>query len=597
MLTLPSREEVEAKYTWNAESVFENTDAWEAEYEALSQDYQQITAYQGKLSESPQMLLAVLQLHEQLRRRRDRLVMYAFFAQATDIKNQDAAARSTKVGSVQSKLTSASAFIEPEILAIGAETLDEWQAEEPQLGIYQHYFAKLIHRAQHIRSAEIEEVLGLVVESFEQSRVTYNVLANADLEFGNATASTGDTAPISQSNIRTLLLNGDRALRRNAFEQYSDEHLAFKNTLASNLVAAMKQRIFYMRVRGFESVLHASLHEHKIPVSVFHTLIETFQKHLPTWHRYWRIKRQALGVDTLQPYDIWAPLTDAKPYISYEQAVDWISEGMQPLGNAYVETMRRGCLEERWVDSPPNMGKRQGAFSYGSYDTFPFIMMSYDGTFESMSTLAHELGHSMHSYHTRKTQPYVYGHYSMFLAEVASNFNQAMVRTHLFETQRDQDFQIGLLDEAMTNFHRYFFIMPTLSRFELEAYTRLENGQALTADSMIDLMADLFSDGFGGEMEINRENIGIIWAQFGHLYVGYYPFQYATGISGAHALADKVRNENGREAYLEFLKAGSSRYPLDVLKAAGVDLSTPEPVEKTFGVLADLVDRLETLTS
>jgi oligoendopeptidase F len=261
--------------------------------------------------------------------------------------------------------------------------------------------------------------------------------------------------------------------------------------------------------------------------------------------------------------------------------------------------MRRGALEERWVDVYPNQNKRQGAFSWGTDGTHPFIMMSYSDSLFSLSTLAHELGHSMHSYYSRATQPLQYTGYGLFVAEVASNFNQALVRDHLFRTQTDKQFQIALIEEAMSNYHRYFFIMPTLARWELQMHERAEKGQALTANVMIDTAAELFSKGYGDDLSFEHDKVGITWAQFSHMYANFYVYQYATGIAGAHALAHGVTNgdEGAVDRYLGFLKAGGSQYPLDILRSAGVDLTSPEPVERAFAVLGDLVDRLETLVS
>ena len=277
--------------------------------------------------------------------------------------------------------------------------------------------------------------------------------------------------------------------------------------------------------------------------------------------------------------------------------MELISEGLLPMGKDYVGVLRNGCLEDRWVDVYPNKGKRSGAFSWGSQGTHPFIMTSYTDEIFSLSTLAHELGHSMHSYLTWQNQPFVYSEYSLFAAEVASNFHQAMVRGHLLKTNPDRNFQISVIEEAMSNFYRYFFIMPTLARFELETHTRVEQGQPLTADALIELMADLFSEGFGGKVNVNREQIGITWARFGHLYSDYYVYAYATGIAGANALAGRVlRGEaDAVQDYLGFLKAGSSAYPLDALQRAGVDLTTPQPVDAAFAVMAEYVDRLEKL--
>ena len=304
-------------------------------------------------------------------------------------------------------------------------------------------------------------------------------------------------------------------------------------------------------------------------------------------------------MDELYPYDIWAPLVEDQPTVSYKQAVEWVSEALSPMGDEYVSVLKKGCLEDRWVDIYPNQGKSGGAFSYGSPGTHPFILMSYSDDISSLSSLVHELGHSMHSYLTWQNQPMIYSNYSMFVAEVASNFHQAMVRDYLLEENIDPGLKISLIEEAMDNFHRYFFIMPTLARFELEVHERIERGEGLTADDMIGLMVDLFREGYGDEMHVDSERVGITWAQFPHLYVDYYVFQYATGISGAHALANRILSgeEDAADDYLSFLKSGSSRYPVNALKVAGVDLSTPNPVEETFEYLSDLVNRLDELVN
>jgi oligoendopeptidase F len=330
---------------------------------------------------------------------------------------------------------------------------------------------------------------------------------------------------------------------------------------------------------------------------VFHNLIDTYKKNIPTWHKYWSVRRRVLGVDSLQPYDIWAPLTSKPPVVPFEQAVEWISNGMKPLGDDYVRVLRQGCLEDRWVDRAVNEGKRTGAFSFGTYDTMPFIMMSYDDSMGGLSTLAHELGHSMHSYLSKQNQALVNSRYTLFAAEVASNFNQAMTRAYLREANPDTLFQIALIEEAMSNFHRYFFIMPTLARFELEVHQRVEKGQGVTADELIDLCADLFAEGYGTEMNFDRQRIGITWATFGHLYNAYYVYAYATGISAAHELAKGILagKPNASKNYVEFLSMGGALYPIDALKHAGVDMMKPDAVETTFGVLADMVNRLEKL--
>ena len=595
---VPRRGEIAHEHTWNAESVFATPADWEAEYQAVSEAIPALSTFQGHLGDSPQKLADWLDTSEKLARRVSTVFFYARMSQAVETTNAQAASMVGQAGGLMSRFGAAVAFAQPEILALGQEKVMGWVKTEPRLSIYEKSFSDLFRQQQHVRSGEVEEVLALASEPFEQVDNTEEMLSSADLKFRPVTTGTGEEVPLSQGNFDTFMDSPDRAARHTAWENYQDGYLAMKNTFASNYLASVKRDVFYSRVRRYGSTLEAALFEDNVPTEVFYNLIDTFRKNIPTWHKYWAIRRKALGVETLNPYDIWAPLTSNPPVVSYQQAVDWISQGMKPLGDEYVTALRRGTLQDRWVDIYPNQGKTQGAFSYGTYDTFPFIMMSFDNSLGAMSTLAHELGHSMHSYFTRKTQPYAYGGYSLFVAEVASNFNQAMVRANMFKTQPDPNFQIAVIEEAMGNLHRYFFIMPTLARFELEVHERVEKGQGVTADDMINLMADLFSEGYGNEMQVDRERVGITWAQFGHLYRNYYVFQYATGISAAHALSGRILDgtPGAAEDYIRFLSTGSALYPVDALKTAGVDMATPEAVERTFAVLASYVDRLGELT-
>jgi len=424
-------------------------------------------------------------------------------------------------------------------------------------------------------------------------------LTIAEIRFAPATSSRGEEIPIAHGTFLKLLSDLDRQTRRTAWENYADGYLAVQQTLASNLAGSVKQFLFLARARGYSSALEASQAPNNVPVEVFHQTIETFRKHQPVWHRYWALRRRVSGIKPLRSYDLRFPLTTSSPAVSYTQAVKWISEGLQPMGKDYVNILRRGCLEERWVDRSLNQGKYSGAFSSGCPGTYPFIMMSYHDSLKAMSTLAHELGHSMHSYLAWKTQPLVYGDYSLFVAEVASNFHQAMVRDYLLHTQSDPDFQIALLDEAMSNFHRYYFTMPLLARLELAMYGQVERGESLTADLLNGWFAEFLAQGYGGEVEVDPARDGITWATFGHLYEPFYVYQYTTGIAGAHALARRVLSGDPRAAenYLNFLRAGHSLYPLEALKLAGVDLSTPEPVETTFAVLEGYIAQLERLLS
>lgn len=597
--TVPARNAVDPRYTWNAPSVFASIEAWEAEFKQVQAGLARLDPFRGHLAGGPAVLADALAAVENLVERAYRLYVYASMTYATDTSDQAAAALNGRAQGLFGQVFAATSFVDPEMIAIGQQTLTGWLQTEPRLGIYAHYLDNLFRQQAHVRSAEVEELLGMLADPFGSVGMTADLLVSADFKFQPATGSDGSPVEVTQGTVERILHEGDRAARRTAWESFADQYLAYKNTLANNLLTSVKQNVFEARARRYESTLDMALFRNNIPPQVYHNLMDIFKKNLPTWHRYWQVRRKALGVETLEPYDIWAPLTPATFKIPYAQAVDSICAGLAPMGQTYVDTVRRGCLEQRWVDVYPNLGKTPGAFSSGAYGTFPFILLSYTDDIASLSTLAHELGHSMHSYLTWQTQPFVYSDYSMFVAEVASNFHQAMVRAHLLKTNPDPAFQISIIEEAMDNFHRYFFIMPTLARFELEVHRRIEAGEGLAADDLIGLMADLFSEGYGGEMHVDRERVGITWAQFGHLYVDYYVFQYATGISGAHASAKRILDgvPGAAEDHLNFLKAGGSRYPVDALKLAGVDLSQPEPVEAAFAVLADYVDRLEKLTA
>lgn len=596
--TIHTRSEIPAQYKWNATSVFASDEAWNAAADELLVKLQAVTAMAGKVGESAKAIADALDARYDLLQETGKVIVYAVIAQAVDNADDNANRMYGKMQGVAGQVYAGVSFIEPELLQIDPDTLAAWRQSEPRLKTYEQFFADLLRQQAHVRSAEVEEVFGLAQDPLGGFYSTANILTNSELKFPDAHTTDGKTIAVTQGSLEKILASHDREARRTAWEGFRDTHLAFKNTLATNLTNSVKSNVFAQRVRKYSSTLAGSLFANNVPEKVFHNLIEVTRKNLPIWHKYWRVRREALNQTDLQPYDIWAPLTKTSPVIPYEQAVEWILAGLAPLGDEYVSIARRGLLEESWVDVYPTANKSSAQFSSGSKGTHPFIVMLYDDTIFSLSTVAHELGHSMHSYLAFKRQPMVYAGYTLFVAEVASNLNQALVRDHLLKINTDPQFQISVLEEAFANFHRYFFIMPLLARFELEVHQRIERGQGVTADDMNAMTVDLYAEGYGSEMQFDHDRTGITWATFSHLFQDYYVYQYATGLSGAHALARKLLAGQPQAAqnYLKALSAGSSLYPLDTLQLAGVDMSTPQPVEETFEILAQMVDKLEELT-
>src|SRR5579864_3543265 len=600
---LPARSEVDRRFTWNAESVFADEAAWEQAVETILSALPDLGEFKGHLGDSPETLADWFEAAERAYRLMAKVGVYTVMSYSVDVGDEAAAARNDRIRSVTARLGAATSFAAPEMVAVGLPKLRGWVKTSPRLAHLDHYFDRLEKLEKRIRSAEVEELLTQVSDPLATALSVHSVLANTDLKFAPAQGAGGERHEVAQGTIAALLTDPDREVRRTAFENYADAHLAVQHAMAASLAGGVKRDVFFARARGYASSLEAALEPAHIPTEVFHNVIRTFRDNLGTWHRYWRVRRKALGLDKLKPYDTRAELGRATLEVSYDQAVDWIAEGVAPLGDEYVSVLRRGAHEERWVDVYPNRGKRMGAFSSGVMDTKPFIFMSYNDDIFSMSTLAHELGHSMHSHYARHTQPFIYSNYGLFQAEVPSNMHQALTRRHLLATRTDPAFQIAVIEEAMSNFYRYFFIMPSLARLELEVHERAERGGAITADYLNGLMADLMCEVYGSEVEVgpqDRERIGSTWAQFHtHLYSNFYVYQYATGIAGADHLVRGVaaRDREAVDAYIAFLKSAGSMYPLDGLRMAGVDMASPEPVEAAFATLASMVDRLEQLTS
>lgn len=594
---VPTRADVPAAETWALESVFPSDDAWEAAYTAADDRLAEFARYRGHLAESAATLLGALRLADDLDEHVGKLHIYAGLHRAEDATNTHYGEMADRAEGLYSRFEAATAFMRPEIAALSPATIERWLAEEPALAHYRVAIERIARRRQHIRSTEIEELLARAAEMGGASEVTQSVLEDGELPLGEIQDEAGLPVRLAQGNLQRYLDSADRRVRREAWEQSADGYLAFRNTFAATLAGAVKRDVFYARARGYGSALAAALDEDNIDPAVFHNLLDTVWRNFPVWHRYFRVRRQLLGLPAgdHHVYDLEAPLADTLSF-PWQHGVETILASLAPLGDAYVAEVRRG-MAERWVDRAANQGKGGGAFSSGRYGTEPFISMTYQDTLTSVSTLTHEIGHSMHSWLTWQTQPIAYQHYGMSAAETASNFNQALLGAHLLAERDDRAWTIGVIEERMANNMRYLFTMPILARFELAAHERVEAGDALSADWMSKTLLGFYQDGYGQEVAIDAPRVGMTWARFPHLFMNFYVFQYGVGIAAAAALADNLLREGepARERYLAFLRAGGSVDPIDALRQAGVDMSTPEPIERAFAIMDSYIDRLEAL--
>lgn len=593
----PPRSEVPAEQLWAIDEVYGSVEEWNADFARIADSINTVADRRETLATSAQDLLATLELRDQLFEAVDKLVTFAFLRQSEDAANMTFSELADRAFGIYSSAQAAASFIEPELLELRRDQIDDFVREEPDLEQYQHYFDAIDLRRAHTRSPEVEEILARTTEITSSFYGIHGMLENADLNLGQVVDDDGETHQLSQGNLQVFLQSPSRAVREAAWKQSADAYLSVRNTMAQALNGSFKSDVFYARARNYETTLEAVLQPGNIPDAVFFNLLDTVERNMSTWRRYFQIRKRILGVDRLYEWDITAPLTPQTTKIPWDQGIRMIADALQPLGEEYVATVVRGA-EERWVDRAANTGKHGGAFSGGSPGMPPFISMTYTDDFQSVSTLAHEFGHSMHSYYAWKHQPHVYSDYGMMVAETASNMHQALMGKQLLNDVQDDNFLIEIIEERMGNYLRYFFTMPILARFELECHTRIEEGGALTADSMSALLAGIYEDAYGGEVVVDPERTGITWARFPHLYQAYYVYNYAIGISAAAELSQQVLTEGepAAQRYIEFLSAGASKFEIDALRDAGVDMTDPAPIQAAFDLLAEYVDRLDELT-
>jgi oligoendopeptidase F len=596
--TLRAREEVEEQYRWDTASIYPEDTRWEVDFRAVEDRLPQLAAHQGSLGASGQALLAVLQLRDDIGQVVERLLLYARLRRDEDTSHSENQARFDRAMALEARFQAAMAFFTPETLAIDDASFDSFFQHVPALEPYRFFLNDLRRRRAHIRSAEVEAVLAQAGELAQAPGTIYTALNDADLTFGTIQGANGSEIELSQGRVWSLLEHPDREIRRAAFEQYMAAYAAHRTTFAAALSSAVRAHVFNARARGYSSALETALDPDDIPSSVYHMLIDTVHRHLPLVHRYLGLRKQILGLGDLHYYDLLVPLSSApQPRMTYDQARDIAIEALAPLGTEYRAGLRRGLFDERWVDVYETSHKRGGGYCWSAYGTRPFILLNWQDTLGDLSALAHELGHAMHTYFTGQTQPYISSEYTIFVAEVASTCNEALLFAHLLRTTSDPDQKRGLLSLQLRNIAETLVETTMCAEFEREIHARIERGEALAATHFTELDGQLRAQYRGPDVAVDEPE-RLFWAVVPHFYrYNFYVYKYATGISAGLALAQQILEE-GQPAvgrYLSFLRSGGSQSSLTLLKRAGVDLTTSQPVEQAMLSFGDLVDQLEAL--
>ncbi|WP_085992711.1 oligoendopeptidase F [Oceanobacillus senegalensis] len=593
---LPKREELPEEKTWRLEDIFETDDQWKTEFNKLQEDIPEIKKYQGKLSESADMLYELLKMQDQLSERLGKLYTYAHMRYDQDTTNSFYQALNAQAENVLTLASSSMSFIVPEILAMDEDKIDTFLNEKEELQLYKKVLDEITRQRPHVLSQKEEALLAEASEALSTGSQTFGMLNNADLTFPSIKDENGEEVDVTHGRYSRFMESKDRRVREDAFKAMYETYGKFKNTFASTLSGTVKTHNFSAKVRNYESARQSALDNNNIPEKVYDNLVEAVNEKLPLMHRYIELRKKVLNVDELHMYDIYTPLVkDVEMEINYEQAKDYVLKGLAPLGEDYGKVLKEG-FENRWIDVEENKGKRSGAYSSGAYGTNPYILLNWQDNINNTFTLAHELGHSLHSYYTRKHQPFRYGNYSIFVAEVASTCNEALLNDYLLKNLSDEKEKLYILNHFLEGFRGTVFRQTMFAEFEHDIHVRGQNGEALTADKLTEIYYNL-NKKYYGDAIVSDEEIGLEWARIPHFYYNYYVYQYATGYSAATSLANQILSEgdNAVDRYLEFLKAGSSDYPIEVLKKAGVDMTSKQPIMGALEVFEEKLNEFEKL--
>ena len=593
---LPKREELPENLTWDLTKIFSSDQEFDEKYLELSEELKQSEKHKGTLDQGASQFLNAIEFVLRVYRQTEVIYVYAHLKNDQDTGNTDYQALYARASSLFSKVSEAVSWFEPEILQLSDDQIWQYFKEEPKLEVYRHYIQQIVDNRAHVLSAEQESLLAGAGEIFDASSDTFAVLNNADLVFPTIEGENGEIVQLSHGVYGQLLESTDRRVREAAFKGLYSVYEQFRNTFASTLGTHVKGHNFKAKVRNYSSAREASLSNNHIPESVYDTLVDVVNKHLPLLHRYMELRKRLLEVEKLHMYDLYTPVLGEAPItFTYEEAKEKALEALKPMGEEYMAIVEK-AFSERWIDVVENKGKRSGAYSSGSYDTNPYILLNWHDTLDQLFTLVHEMGHSVHSYFTRSNQPYVYGDYSIFLAEIASTTNENILTEYLLETEKDPRVRAYVLNHYLDGFKGTVFRQTQFAEFEHFMHTEDEKGVPLTSEYLSDSYGKLNTKYYGPAVEEDPE-IKFEWSRIPHFYYNYYVFQYSTGFSAASALAKKILNQEPEalENYLAYLKAGNSDYPVEVMKKAGVDMTQAAYIEDAMSMFEQRLNELEEL--
>ncbi|MEA4901204.1 oligoendopeptidase F [Desulfitobacterium sp.] len=591
---LKPRSEIPNKYKWHLEDIFPSDQAWEEEFARPEKSLEQASKFQGELGKSAEHLLACLEWMDGVGMELEEIYTYARMRRDEDNREALYQGMTDRAGALSVKLGSALAFVVPELLAMPEERLADFRKTNPKLEIYDHALEDILRKREHVLSTAEEKILAEVGEIAEAPSAIFGMANNADLKFPSINDEKGQDVELTKGNYTQFMESSDRRVRKDAFDTLYHTYEKQINTWAATTNANVKADVFYAKVRKYPSAIEASLDDDRVPLTVYNALIETVHEYLPEMYRYMRLRKKMLGVEELHMYDIYVPIVpEVKMEIPYQEALQMVREGLQPLGQNYLKILNEG-FESHWIDIYENQGKTSGAYSWGTYRSHPYVLLNHQDTLDSMFTIAHEMGHSLHTYFSNKNQPHLYAGYKIFVAEVASTLNEALVMEHLLQKTEDPKVLAYLLNHYLEQFRGTIFRQTMFAEFEKNTHDWVEQGEALTADLLSREYLKLNQKYYGPEV-VSDPEIAIEWARIPHFYSSFYVYKYATGFSAATALARKIleEGESAVNRYLTFLSSGSSDYPIELLRQAGVDMETPIPVKDALNVFKGLLDRLE----